>query len=89
MTTSGYNQTSGASFRIIAGCKDWDNTVGTNCPGQSGDPESPHYKDLFEPWAKGEYFPVYFSRHKVESAAESITILKPQHHPKNHIQRLP
>jgi len=81
MTTSGYNQTSGASFRIIADCKNWDNSVGTNCPGQSGDPESPHYKDLFEPWAKGEYFPVYFSRRKVESAAESITILKPQHHP--------
>jgi len=89
MTTSGYNQTSGASFRIIADCKNWDNTVGTNCPGQSGNPESPHYRDLFEPWAKGYYFPVYFSRRKVQSAAESTTILKPQHHPKNHIQRLP
>ncbi len=77
MTTSGYNQNSGASFRIIADCKDWDNTVGTNCPGQSGDPGSPHYRDLFEPWAKGQYFPVYFSRHKVQSAAESTTILKP------------
>jgi penicillin amidase len=77
MTGSGYNQRSGASFRIIADCSDWDNSVGTNCPGQSGNPESPHYKDLFEPWGKGQYFPVYFSRQKVESAAEAIIILDP------------
>jgi penicillin amidase len=77
MTGSGYNQGSGASFRIIADCSNWDNTVGTNCPGQSGNPESPHYKDLFEPWSKGQYFPVYFSRQKVESAAKSILMLNP------------
>ncbi len=77
MTGSGYNQSSGASFRIIADCSDWNNTVGTNCPGQSGNPESLHYKDLFEPWGKGQYFPVYFSRKKVKSAAESILQLDP------------
>ena len=77
MTGSGYNQRSGASFRIIADCSDWDNSVGTNCPGQSGDPESPHYKDLIGPWAEGRYFPIYFSRKKVLSAAESILVLSP------------
>ncbi len=77
MTGNGYNQTSGASFRIIVDCSDWDNSAGTNCPGQSGDPESPHYKDLFEPWGKDQYFPVCFSRKKVESAAEGILVLDP------------
>jgi penicillin amidase len=77
MTGNGYNQRSGASFRIIADCSDWDNSFGTNCPGQSGNPESPHYKDLFEPWGKGQYFPVYFTRSKVESAAEAILLLDP------------
>ena len=77
MTGSGYNQRSGASFRIIADCSDWDNSVGTNCPGQSGNPASPHYKDLIGPWAGGQYFPIYFSRQKVASAAESILMLKP------------
>jgi penicillin amidase len=77
MTGSGFNQRSGGSFRIIADCSDWDNSVGTNCPGQSGDPESPHYKDLIGPWAEGQYFPIYFSRHKVLSAAESILMLNP------------
>lgn len=78
MTTGSLNQTSGASFRIIVDLENWDNSVGTNCPGQSGNPENPHYDDLFELWTKGKYFPVFFSRNKVESAAESITILKPQ-----------
>lgn len=76
-TSGGYNQTSGASFRIIADLSRWDNSFGTNSPGQSGNPDDPHYADLFEMWAKGEYFPVYFSRAKVESAAERIILLRP------------
>ena len=77
-TSSGYNQTSGASFRIITDLSDWDNSLGTNSPGQSGNPNSPHYADLFEMWARGDYFPVYFSRKKVESATEHTTFLKPK-----------
>ncbi len=77
-TSDNDNQSTGASFRIIADTGDWDRSVGTNTPGQSGNPESPHYRDLFEPWAKGEYFPVLFSRSKVESVAEARTILVPR-----------
>jgi penicillin amidase len=51
--------------------------VGTNTPGQSGDPASPHYRDLFPLWANGRYFPVMYSRSKVESVAESRTVLAP------------
>ena len=77
-TSSGYNQTSGASFRIIADLGNWDNSVGTNSPGQSGDPASSHYADLFEMWAKGKYFPIFYSPTKIESVAECVTILKPE-----------
>ncbi len=77
-TSSGYNQTSGASFRIITDLSDWNNSLGTNNPGQSGNPASPHYADLFEMWARGDYFPVYFTRKRIESAAELMTILKPK-----------
>tara|TARA_Y100000588_G_scaffold382675_2_gene470620 strand:- start:1695 stop:4154 length:2460 start_codon:yes stop_codon:yes gene_type:complete len=71
------NQTSGASFMIVADTSDWDNSVGLNAPGQSGDPDSPHYRDLFELWGKGQYFPIFFSRSKVESVTESTTTLRP------------
>jgi len=77
-TSDSDNQISGASFRIIADLANWDNSVGTNCPGQSGNPDSPHYDNLFEPWAEGKYFPVCFSREKIMEAAETITLLKPR-----------
>jgi penicillin amidase len=76
-TTEDYNQSAGASFRIIADTADWDRSVGTNTPGQSGDPDSPHYRDLFEPWANGRYFPIFFSRRAVESVAELKITLVP------------
>jgi penicillin amidase len=79
-TGSSNNQTTGASFRIIADLENWDNSVGSNTPGQSGNPESPHYRDLFDLWAKGKYFPVFFSRTKVESVAEEHLQLVPAGH---------
>ena len=59
------NQASGGSLKIIADTEDWDKSVGLNTPGQSGDPDSPHYRDLFPLWARGEYFPIAYSRAKV------------------------
>ncbi len=76
-TDGGDNQTSGASFRVVLDTADWDNSVATNSPGQSGNPESPHYRDLFELWAKHQYFPLFYSRAKVESVTESRTVLEP------------
>jgi penicillin amidase len=76
--TSGVNnQASGATFRMIVDLSDWDRALGTNAPGQSGDPKNPHYSDLFVMWAEGRYFPVHFSRPKIQSAAEKTTILQP------------
>jgi penicillin amidase len=77
-TGSADNQTSGGSFKLIADTEDWDNSIGINTPGQSGDPASPHYRDLFDLWAKGRYFPVAYSRSKVESVTESVTRLVPR-----------
>ncbi|NNC61374.1 MAG: penicillin acylase family protein, partial [Eudoraea sp.] len=75
-TGNNNRQSSGASFRMIVSTGDWDDAVGTNSPGQSGDPKSPFYDNLFEPWAKDQYFPVYFSRKKIDSvAAEKVTYI--------------
>ena len=76
-TSDDDNQSTGASFRIIADTGDWDRSVGTNTPGQSGDPDSPHYRDLLEPWADGRYFPVFFARSRVESVTETKTTMVP------------
>ena len=71
------NQGSGGSLKIVADTENWDNSVGLNTPGQSGNPDDPHYRDLFELWARGRYFPVAYSRAKVESVAESTSTLTP------------
>lgn len=76
-TGGGDNQTSGGSFKIIADTADWDNSLGLNNPGQSGDVNSPHYRDLYELWARGKYFPIFYSRAKVESVTEKRWDLKP------------
>ncbi len=71
------NQTSGGSFKMISNTDDWDTSLGINNPGQSGDPTSPHYRDLFELWSRGKYFPIFFSRPRVESVAERTFVLQP------------
>ncbi len=76
-TGGGDNQTSGASFMIVADTANWDNSVGLNTPGQSGDPDSPHYRDMFELWARNQYFPIFYSREKIDSVTESVTMLQP------------
>ncbi len=74
-TSNNLNQSHGASFRILVDTENWDRTLGINNPGQSGDPRSPHYSDLFNLWGKGGYFPVYFSKTKIMEVAEKQLIL--------------
>lgn len=76
-TSGNLQQSAGASFRIIVNTGDWDAAVATNGPGQSGDPASPFYRNLFEPWAKDQHFPIYYSRDKIEKASVSKTLLQP------------
>ena len=72
------NQTSGGSLKIIADTENWDNSLGLNNPGQSGHPSSPHYRDLFELWSRGRYFPIFFSRSRIESVTEEKQMLVPK-----------
>ncbi len=77
--TGGNNkQTHGATFKLIVDTGDWDSAIGTNTPGQSGDPDSPFYKNLFELWANNQYFPVYYSKKKIESIEAERIILSPK-----------
>ncbi|TDQ31281.1 penicillin acylase family protein [Zeaxanthinibacter enoshimensis] len=70
-------QSSGASFRMIVNSGDWDAAEATNAPGQSGDPSSEFYGNLFETWARDEYFPVYFSEEKIDSVTVERLLLVP------------
>ncbi len=62
---------SGASFRQVIDVGSWDRSLVINNPGQSGDPDSPHYRDLIGRWARGRAVPMLFSRARVEAAVEA------------------
>jgi penicillin amidase len=77
MTTNLDNQAAGASFRMVVDLADWDKTMFTNTPGQSGDPESQFYKNLFKYWAEDKHVPVYFSKPKVEASKKEKVLFIP------------
>jgi len=73
-----FGVTAGASVRMVMDVGAWDNSVVINSPGQSGDPYSAHYRDLFPTWAEGAYVPLAFSRAAVDRVAETIIALTPR-----------
>jgi penicillin amidase len=75
---SGYNQASGASYRHVLDMANWDRSVFTSTPGQSGQPGSPHYGDLLPLWENHEYAPLVFSREAVEQNTKHKLLLEPR-----------
>jgi penicillin amidase len=68
---------SGASVRMVLDVGDWDASRIINTPGQSGDPLSAQYRDLFPLWAGGQYVPLLYSRAAVDQAARTVIRLDP------------
>jgi penicillin amidase len=73
-----YRQGAGASFREIIDLGDFDNSVVTNVPGQSADPTSQHYSDLLALWGNDRYFPLVYSRARVEAETREVLWLRPE-----------
>lgn len=71
------NQIAGGSLKVIFDTENWDDSIALNNPGQSGDVNSPHYRDLYELWARGKYFPIFFSQSHIESVTEEKIQLNP------------
>jgi penicillin amidase len=65
------NVGSAVSLRHIAVPGDWDKTSIVIPLGNSGDPKSPHWKDMFEIWSTGKTNPAPFSNEAITKAAVS------------------
>ncbi len=72
-----FQLTTGPSFRMVLDVGSWDNSRAMNFPGQSGNPDDPHYRDLAPWWLSGEYFPLLYTRAAVEKAAQTRILLQP------------
>lgn len=68
---------SGASYRMILDVGNWDASQVTNTPGQSGNVNSKHYRDLAPIWAAGQYFPLVYSKEAVQANTETTITLVP------------
>ncbi|WP_099070571.1 penicillin acylase family protein [Nostoc linckia] len=75
--SSSFDVFAGASFRMIIDVGNWDNSLAMNSPGQSGNPESLHYKDLFPRWIANQAFPLLYSRGMIELVSEKKIQLIP------------
>ncbi|QTF08735.1 penicillin acylase family protein [Brenneria izadpanahii] len=73
-----FRVTAGASVRLVMDVGDWDNSVCINTPGQSGDPRSPHYRDLADGWSHGEYVPLLYSEEKIAAHTLKRIVLLPE-----------
>ncbi|MFO0998344.1 MAG: penicillin acylase family protein [Alphaproteobacteria bacterium] len=67
----------GVTWRMVVDVGNWDASWTINAPGQSGDPASAHYRDLFLLWAKEDYVPMLYSRAAVEKETERRIVLRP------------
>jgi penicillin amidase len=73
-----FQLTSGASWRMVVDVGEWDNSLAMSVPGQSGDPESPFYDNLLDPFVEGKYFPLLYTRKAVQNACINQIDLNPQ-----------
>jgi penicillin amidase len=73
----GWSVSGGASYLQVIDVGAWDNSLFLNFPGQSNDPRSPHYRDLYLPWTRGAMQPMLFSRAAIDANARARTILRP------------
>ena len=68
----------GASYREILDVSNWDRSLVTNTPGQSGQPGSPYYGNLLPLWADDRYFPLPFTTPAVTAHTKHTLTLKPR-----------
>ena len=76
-TGSNLSQSSGATFRVIIDTENWDNSLASNAPGQSGNPNSKFYRNLYEEWANDKYFKLLYSKDKILNSLSEREIFNP------------
>jgi penicillin amidase len=72
-----YRQSSGASYRQVIDLGNFDNSVAINVPGQSAQPGSEYYDNLLPLWGNDQYFPLVYSRARVEQETKHLLRLAP------------
>ena len=67
-----------ASMRMVVDVGNWSASRLVLAGGQSGNPLSPHYADLFELWRRGNGAPMPWTEAEVRAAAKETLLLNPK-----------
>ncbi len=67
-----------SSYRGVFDLSDLDNSLWIHTTGQSGNPLSPHYRDLAPLWAEMKYLPMTTKPDAYEANAEGVWLLRPE-----------
>ena len=62
----------------LLGPRELKRDIGTRLFKYRGDPDSEFYNNLFDSWAKDQYFPVLYSRDRIEKTASEKFLLLPK-----------
>jgi penicillin amidase len=73
----GLGAVGGVEYRIVVDFADPDRFLAVQNIGNSGRPESPHYRDQFDDWLAGRYHVISLRREDVEREQESFVLLEP------------
>ena len=71
------NSNNFASLRMVVDVGAWENSRWSLPGGQSGNPLSPHYDDLFRLWQRGEGVPIAWSPEEVKKSTRNTLRLQP------------
>lgn len=75
--TESYEVTSLPSMRMLVDFSDFDRSLTTNSPGQSGHAFHRHYNDLVDLWRNIQYYPMLWSPKQIQSNSEEVLHLEP------------
>lgn len=78
-TGSSDAQLQGATFRMVADVSNWDKSMFTNAAGQSGNPSSPFYRNLYLHWANDQYQPLVYTFDAIKKITVEQEIFQPLH----------
>ena len=76
--TEGYEVTHVPSMRMIVDLSDMNNSLTIHTTGQSGHAYHPHYIDMAQTWANGEYYSMTWDQNGITSGAEGHLVLVPK-----------
>ncbi|WP_263408879.1 penicillin acylase family protein [Terriglobus tenax] len=77
VSADGSDEQHGASAMFVLDPQDWDRSVALNTPGNTANGGSVHSSDLAERWGIGAYFPLAFTRARVDAITEETMTLTP------------